>query len=152
MRHYCLMPLLLLFTLSLQAQRNNDKAGTVKTKKETVKSNRKKPKVLFGTASYYADRFNGRQTANGDSYDHKKPTAACNVLPLGTWIRVTNLKNKRSVVVKVNDRLHPKMKRIVDLSRRSAEHLGYTRRGLTEVKVEVLGVKKPDAGDVSLYK
>jgi len=74
------------------------------------------------------------------------------VLPLGTWIRVTNLQNKRSVIVRVNDRLHPKMKRIVDLSRSSAERLGYTGLGLTDVKVEVMGVKKPKENDVAVYK
>src|SRR5688572_10639892 len=67
-----------------------------------------KPKVLYGTASYYADKFNGRQTANGEIYDGSKFTAACNVLPLGTWIRVTNMRNNRSVIVKTNDRLHPR--------------------------------------------
>lgn len=151
MRHYLLMPLLLLFTLPLQAQHKTGDAESVKTKKSPAKA-AKKPKVLFGTASYYADKFNGRQTANGESYDHKKPTAACNVLPMGTWIRVTNMKNKRSVVVRVNDRLHPRMKRIVDLSRSSAEKLGYTSLGLTEVKVEVIGVKKPKDAAVAVYK
>lgn len=95
-------------------------------------------RVFYGIASYYADKFNGRPTANGEIYDHKKFTAACNVLPLGTWIRVTNLKNDRSVIVKTNDRLHARMKRIVDLSRSAAEKLGYTSRGLTQVKVEVI--------------
>ena len=93
---------------------------------------------MFGTASYYADKFNGRETANGEIYDGKKMTAACNVLPLGTWIRVTNLSNQRSVVVKTNDRLHARMTRIVDLSRIAAEKLGYIGQGLTKVRVEVL--------------
>jgi rare lipoprotein A len=97
--------------------------------------------VLFGTASYYADKFNGRQTANGEIYDGKKMTAACNSLPLGTWIRVTNLSNNRSVIVKTNDRLHPRMTRVVDLSRTAAEKLGYIGKGLTKVKVEVLEKK-----------
>ena len=71
----------------------------------------------------------------------KKMTAACNQLPLGTWIRVTNLNNNRSVIVKTNDRLHIRMKRVVDLSRAAAEKLGYIGRGLTKVKVEVLEKK-----------
>ncbi len=100
-------------------------------------------KTLYGIASFYAEKFNGRKTANGEIYDSKKFTAACNVLPLGTWIRVTNTRNKKTVIVKVNDRLHPRMKRIVDLSRAAAEKLGYIGRGLTQVKVEVLGKKKP---------
>jgi rare lipoprotein A len=98
----------------------------------------------YGTASYYADKFNGRKTANGEVYSHAKLTAACNVLALGTWIRVTNLRNNKTVIVQVNDRLHPKNKRIVDLSKLAAEKLGYISRGLTQVKVEVLGKKKLD--------
>lgn len=102
-----------------------------------------KARVLYGTASYYADKFNGRQTANGNIYSHDKYTAACNVLPLGTWIRVTNLRNNYAVIVQINDRLHPKNKRIVDLSKVAATKLGYIKRGLTQVKVEVLGKVKP---------
>src|SRR3954469_23404330 len=82
-----------------------------------------KAKAYYGTASYYAEKFNGRPTANGNIYDGKKFTAACNILPLGTWIRVTNLSNNRSVIVRTNDRLHIRMKRIVDLSRAAAEKL-----------------------------
>src|SRR5215217_3764821 len=97
-----------------------------------------KPKVYYGIASYYADKFEGRQTANGEIYAHSKLTAACNIIPLGTWIRVTNLRNNKSVIVKTNDRLHIRMKRVVYLSRLAAEKLGYIGRGLTNVKVEVL--------------
>lgn len=102
-----------------------------------------KKKILNGIASYYADKFVGKRTANGEIYSHNKLTAACNKLPLGTWIRVTNLRNQKSVVVKVNDRLHPKNTRIVDMSRVAAEKLGFIKRGLTQVKVEVLGKIKP---------
>ena len=114
-----------------------------KEKKETAekKPTPKKPKIIYGIASYYAEKFNGRQTANGEIYDGKKLTAACNQLPLGTWIRVTNLNNNRSVIVKTNDRLHIRMKRVVDLSRAAAEKLGYISRGLTKVRVEVLEKK-----------
>jgi rare lipoprotein A len=99
-------------------------------------------KAYYGTASYYADKFTGRKTANGQTYSHEKLTAACNVLALGTWIRVTNLRNNKTVIVQINDRLHPKNKRIVDLSKIAAERLGYLSHGLTQVKVEVLGRKK----------
>jgi rare lipoprotein A len=110
--------------------------------KESGDTVRIKPnKVIYGIASYYADKFNGRPTANGEIYDGKKMTAACNTLPLGTWIRVTNLSNNRSVIVKTNDRLHPRMTRVVDLSRAAAEKLGFIRKGLTKVKVEVLEKK-----------
>jgi rare lipoprotein A len=103
----------------------------------------KKPDVLYGTASFYANKFHGRETANGEIFYQSGMTAACNVLPLGTWIRVTNLRNGRTVIVKVNDRLHPRMKRVVDLSKTAARQLGYTGEGLTRVKVEPLGKQKP---------
>jgi rare lipoprotein A len=98
----------------------------------------KKNIIKYGIASFYAKKFNGRQTASGDIYNSTKYTAACNVLPLHTWVRVTNLRNEKSVIVIINDRLHPKNKRLVDLSRSAALALGYTGRGLTRVKVEVL--------------
>ena len=113
-------------------------AGGGERKDTPERKEAKTSRALFGTASYYADKFNGRETANGEIYDGKKMTAACNVLPLGTWIRVTNLSNQRSVVVKTNDRLHARMTRIVDLSRIAAEKLGYIGQGLTKVRVEVL--------------
>lgn len=105
------------------------------------KSSKKAKKVFYGQASFYGNKFHGKKTANGEIFSQDKFTAACNVLPLGTWIRVTNLKNGRSVVVKTNDRLHPKMRRLVDLSRAAAKKLGYISNGLTRVKVEVLDQK-----------
>ena len=108
------------------------------------KTNTPKPKILYGTASFYANSFNGKKTANGEIFSQKKMTAACNVLPLGTWIKVTNLRNGKHVIVKVNDRLHTRMKRVVDLSREAADKLKYIKSGLTRVKVEVLGKNKPE--------
>ena len=105
----------------------------------------KSKKVLYGMASFYANNFNGKKTASGEIFSQAKFTCACNVLPLGTWIKVTNLRNGRSVVVKTNDRLHPRMKRIIDLTRVAATKLGYVSHGLTRVKVEVLGKKMPKA-------
>ena len=98
----------------------------------------RKPVIKYGIASFYAKKFNGRTTASGDIYNSTKYTAACNVLPLHTWIKVTNLKNEKSVIVIINDRLHAKSKRLVDLSKDAARKLGYIGRGLTRVKVEVL--------------
>ncbi|MEO6870266.1 MAG: septal ring lytic transglycosylase RlpA family protein [Ginsengibacter sp.] len=94
--------------------------------------------IKYGIASYYANKFVGRKTASGEIYRKEKLTAACNSLPLRTWIKVTNLKNNRSVIVKINDRLHRKNKRLIDLSYHAASVLGYTGRGLTRVKIEVL--------------
>lgn len=102
---------------------------------------KKTTRVFYGQASFYANKFNGRRTANGEIFDQKKLTCACNVLPLGTWVKVTNLRNRRTVVVKINDRIHPKMKRVVDLSRAAAQKLGFISSGLTRVKVEPLDKK-----------
>lgn len=122
-------PLTFLFNTNLNFYRSQ--AGVLQAKLHG-------PRVYYGMASYYADKFEGRPTATGELYSHEKLTAACNILPLNTWIRVTNLRNNKSVVVKTNDRMHPRMKRIVDLSKSAAKKLGYVGRGLTQVKVEVL--------------
>lgn len=98
-------------------------------------------KVFYGLASFYHNKFHGRKTASGDIFSQDKMTAACNVLPLGTTIKVTNLRNGRSVIVKTTDRLHPRMRRLVDLSRIAAQKLGYISQGLTRVKVEVVSPK-----------
>ncbi len=108
-------------------------ANKIKQKKTT--------RVFYGQASYYANKFHGRRTANGEIFSQQKLTCACNVLPLGIWIKVTNLRNGRTVIVKINDRIHPKMNRIVDLSKAAASKLGYVSRGLTRVKVELLDEK-----------
>lgn len=112
-------------------------------KQKLGKTKTKSKLVLYGMASFYHNSFNGKKTANGEIFNQKKFTCACNVLPLGTWLKVTNLRNGKSVVVKTNDRLHPRMKRIVDLSRAAAASLGYISHGLTRVKVEVIGKKPP---------
>ena len=108
----------------------------------TTRSNTKK--IFYGQASFYANKFNGRRTASGEIFSQKKISCACNLLALGTWIKVTNLRSGKSAIVKVNDRLHPSMKRIVDLSSAAAKQIGFLpSTGLTRVKVEVLGKKKP---------
>lgn len=96
------------------------------------------PSPFFGIASYYASSLHGRRTASGEVYDRNRFTAACNVLPLGTLVEVTNLRNGRSVQVRINDRLSKKIGRLVDLSRRAADYLKFTERGLTRVKMVVV--------------
>ena len=102
------------------------------------KKSRNVTRTLFGQASFYSQKFEGRRTANGERFSHKKLTAACNSLPLGTWIKVTNLKNDKSIIVQTNDRLHKKTKRLIDLTLSAAKKLGFVASGLTRVKVEVL--------------
>ena len=91
-----------------------------------------------GMASYYADKFNGRKTANGELFDNTGMTAAHNTLPLGSYVKVTNLRNGRSVIVRITDRLHHRNKRIIDLSKNAARQLGFLARGLAKVKVEAV--------------
>lgn len=129
---FCLVMVLSL-SASLAAYAQDAQANKTKAKKAT--------RIFYGQASFYSNKFNGRKTASGETFDQKKLTCACNVLPLGTWIKVTNLRNGRSAIVKVNDRIHPKMKRIVDLSRAAAQKLGYVSNGLTRVKVELVDKK-----------
>ena len=103
--------------------------------------------TFYGQASFYSQKFEGRKTASGQIFKHKKFTAACNTLPLGTFIKVTNLKNGKSVVVQTNDRLHVKTKRLIDLTMAGAKRLGFVASGLTRVKVEVLGGKREANGN-----
>src|SRR5688572_10716497 len=109
--------------------------------KNTSKQSGKKGTILYGQASYYANKFHGRQTANGEIFSQELFTAACNSLPLGTWIQVTNLRNCRVIIVKTNDRLHVKTRRLLDLTRAAAQKLGFIKSGLTRVKIEVLDQK-----------
>lgn len=94
---------------------------------------------LQGIASFYSSNLDGTKTATGEIFRNKKMTAASNQFSLNTWVRVTNLKNGRSVIVRINDRMHPRMKakgRVVDLSRSAAQKLGFLKNGLTRVRVE----------------
>ncbi|MFL5743034.1 MAG: septal ring lytic transglycosylase RlpA family protein [Niastella sp.] len=107
------------------------------------------PVTQFGVASFYADKFEGQRTCTDVVFTQKKLTAACNTLPLNCWIKVTNLRNKKSVMVKVNDRMHPSNPRLIDMSKAAALALGYTGHGLTKVKIEYLGKNKPDDEEIA---
>lgn len=93
-----------------------------------------------GIASFYNDKYHGSTTTSGESYDKNALTAAHNKLPLGTELRVTNLKNNRSVVVTINDRLAKSNKRLIDVSKKAAKELGFIHAGLTKVKIEILSI------------
>lgn len=91
-----------------------------------------------GYASYYADRYHGKKTASGELYRNNLNSAAHMELPFGSTVRVTNLANGKSVVVKVNDRGAFKNGRIIDLSKSAFSAIGNIRDGIIKVKVEVL--------------
>ena len=93
-----------------------------------------------GIASWYGHPFHGRPTANGERYDMNEVTAAHPTLPLPSRVRVTNLENGRQVVMRVNDRGPFIDGRLIDVSRRAAQLLGFYRKGLAEVRVEYLGL------------
>lgn len=114
---------------------------TAAQKSTTNKQNKRNTKTLFGQASFYSQKFEGRKTAIGQIFTHKKFTAACNTLPLGTYVKVTNLKNGKTVVVQTNDRLHKKTTRLIDLTMAGAKRLGFVSAGVTRVKLEVLDNK-----------
>jgi rare lipoprotein A len=100
----------------------------------------KSSKTLLGIASFYSENLEGTETSTGETFTHQKLTAASNNFKLNSWVRVTNLRNGRSVIVRINDRMHPAMAakgRIVDLSISAAKKIGLTfLAGLTKVKVE----------------
>lgn len=91
-----------------------------------------------GAASYYHSFFDGRTTANGETFSNQLMTAAHLTLDFGTRVRVTNLGNLKSVIVTINDRGPYVSGRIIDLSRRAAHALGFVHAGLTRVRVEPL--------------
>jgi rare lipoprotein A len=101
-----------------------------------------------GSASWYGELFHGRRTANGEIYDMDRLSAAHPTLPLPVYARVTNLNNGRSLVVRINDRGPYARDRIIDLSRRSAELLGFRNHGTATVRVKYLG-RAPLNGDDS---
>lgn len=91
-----------------------------------------------GVASWYGRKFHGRPTASGEPYDMFELTAAHKKLPLPTYVRVTNLENQRSAIVKVNDRGPFHDDRIIDLSYGAAVRLGFAEQGTTRVSVEAI--------------
>ncbi len=95
-------------------------------------------KTETGTASFYHDKFVGRKTANGEIFTQEKMTAAHKTLPLGTWVRVTNLKNDSTIIVRINDRMPYWNKRTIDLTEAGAGALNFINSGLTKVFVEVI--------------
>nr|WP_238787652.1 septal ring lytic transglycosylase RlpA family protein [Thiospirillum jenense] len=96
--------------------------------------------IQNGVASYYHDSLDGNKTASGQRYDRNVLSAAHKTLPLGTRVRVTDVKTGKSVIVRVNDRGPFVRGRIIDLSWRAARQLRITKKGIAKVKVEVLSI------------
>jgi rare lipoprotein A len=146
--------LLLSFIASTGMLRAQETAGTGSSPTKHNKSKKSKrvvsiEKIHYGTASFYANKFEGRKTSTGEIFTQKKMTGASNVLPLNHWVRVTNIRNNLTVILRINDRMHKNNKRLIDLSKSAARKLKYTGYGLTHVKVELLGKKPP--GEIAQY-
>jgi rare lipoprotein A len=98
-----------------------------------------------GVASWYGTKFHGRPTANGEPYSLYGMTAAHTTLPIPSYVKVTNLANKRTAIVRINDRGPFHENRIIDLSYAAAVKLGYAEKGIANVLVEVIDTRPPTA-------
>lgn len=101
--------------------------------------------VTTGKAAWYGKKFNGRKTASGQRFNAASLTAASNTLPFGTLVKVTNVKNKKSVTVRINDRGPKQADRIIDVTRAAAARLGMLKSGVAEVEMKVMGNAKRGA-------
>ena len=93
----------------------------------------------LGMASFYSNSFDGKRTANGETFDQKLMTACHKTLPFGTLVRVINVATGRSVVVRINDRGVLTPSRVIDLSHAAASELGMLESGVAKVRLEILG-------------
>jgi rare lipoprotein A len=100
--------------------------------------NKKRVKIQTGIASYYGEWFNGKKTASGKVFNHRKMTAAHKTLPFNTKVKVICKKTGKKIIVVINDR-GPFIKgRIIDLSKGAAKKLGILKKGITEVTIEII--------------
>lgn len=105
---------------------------------EASKSSSWRSYTQTGLASYYADRYHNKKTASGEPYKNNANTAAHMTLPFGSMVRVTNVANGKSVLVRVNDRGNFPRGRVIDLSKAAFSSIGNLRSGLIKVKLEVM--------------
>ncbi len=123
---------------SLEAAKVTQKPVSATGGHSTLKSRSPKAKAYqVGTASWYGEQFQGKLTASGEPFDLHDFTAAHPTLPLGSFVKVTNLRNGRAVVVRINDRGPVVDGRIIDVSYSTARALGFTERGLQKVRLDV---------------
>jgi len=111
--------------------------GRHKTRKTQKTTSPKSKAYQVGTASWYGVQFQGKQTASGEPFDMRDFTAAHPRLPLGTFVKVTNLRNGKAVVVRINDRGPVVDGRIIDLSYNAARALGFKELGLQTVRLDL---------------
>lgn len=146
----------LLSCLPIYAQQVNSNTLTTKNYLDSVNIKRYKYKIdtnrikieinhLEGVSSFYSKNLDGTLTSTGERFYNNKYTAACNLYKLNTIVRVTNLRNGKTVLVRINDRMHPNMLRkgrVIDLSQSAAKQLVFSSRGLVKVTVDAIGYSK----------
>jgi rare lipoprotein A len=115
---------------------------------DSANANEPSASALTGLASYYHGVFQGRRTASGETLNQNALTAAHRTLPFGTLVRVINLRNQRSVVLRVTDRGPMNKERVIDVTQRAARELGFLALGITWVKIEV--VPPPNLTDLKV--
>jgi len=115
--------------------------------RKEIEAIRNHPEVQIGIASYYGREFHRKLTANGQRFNMYKVSAAHKTLPLGTRVKVTNLNNGKSIRLTINDRGPFKKGRILDLSYKAAQKLGFVNEGTTKVRIDVIKL-----GDNKYYK
>lgn len=125
---------------TVHSTENRKWRGSTKSERTSQTASRSKysGRTLHGKASFYGGKWHGRKTANGEIYNQNSMTAAHKTLPFNTRVRVTNLKNGRSVVLRINNRGPFKPGRIIDVSVAAANQLGMVKSGVVPAKVEVL--------------
>ena len=141
MNRYLLLALCLLFADCTNSPRYGNSTGTrKKSNPRSLKTAKHVPKVITGISSFYGSDFHGKLTANGEVYDMYGLTAAHKTLPLNTIVRVTNLANNKSLILRINDR-GPYIKgRILDCSYGAAKKLDFLMQGTTKVRIEIIEV------------
>jgi rare lipoprotein A len=146
MKKSLILLLLLVSSHSTDAQQKTGTPSSLEKPHKSKKAKRdvSKEKIHYGTASFYANKFEGREMANGEIFSQQKLSVASNILPLNHWVRVTNMRNYLFVVLRITDRMHKDNKRLIDLSKSAARKLKFTGYGLAHVKVEVLGRNPPE--------
>jgi len=119
-------------------KRNRTFFSSNESKIDTLYNLSNSSETVFGLASFYADDFDGKMTANGEIYNMYELTAAHRTYPFNTMIRVTNIANNKTVIVRINDRGPVPENRIIDLSLGTAIQLGMNKSGVQEVKLEII--------------
>ncbi len=133
-----LLALFLASTLGAAPGQQTKAPSAKQSPAQAPKATKHEKPFQIGRASWYGKEFHGRETASGEQYDMFRFTAAHPSLPLGSWIRVTNVRNHKSVIVRVNDRGPVVPGRIIDLSYGAAQVLDFRARGVERVQLDVV--------------